>query len=60
MKASYKKSGDNYLPVIIHTTGERETRHGDQLVTIATAKKYAQIEINRRNHMQAEINRRNN
>ncbi len=50
LKATYKKSGYNYQPVILNTeTGKRETLWGDPLVTIKDAKKYAQIEINERN-----------
>lgn len=44
-KASYQKSGDNYLPVIIHEDGKKEVLQGDPLATMATAKRYAQYEI---------------
>jgi len=45
MKASYKKSLDNYLPVIVHADGRRETLYGAPLVTIKRAKEYARFEI---------------
>jgi hypothetical protein len=52
MKATYKKSGNNYLPAIkcIHS-GNVKVLYGDVLSTPATAKKYAQIEINRLNRL---------
>ena len=50
MKATYKKSGINYLPAIkcLHS-GNIIVLFGDPLVTVSAAKKYAQIEINRLN-----------
>ena len=48
MKATYRKSGFNYLPAIKYESGKVETLFGAPLGTIATAKKYAQIEINNR------------
>jgi len=48
MAPSYRKSGIDFLPVILHSTGKKEVLYGDKLATIQTAKKYAQIEINRR------------
>ena len=48
MKASYVKSGSNYLPAIIKNR-MISTLYGDPLTTISDAKKYAQIEINRIN-----------
>jgi len=48
MKATYVKSGNDYLPAIKCThSGNVRVLYGDRLATIATAKKYAQIEINR-------------
>lgn len=48
MKASYVKSGSNYLPAIIKNR-MISTLYGDPLATRSDAKKYAQIEINRIN-----------
>jgi hypothetical protein len=45
--ASYRKSGMDYLPVIADGK-KRETLFGSPLATVATAKKFAQIEINER------------
>lgn len=45
MKPSFKKSGFNFLPVIIHKDGRRETVHGEPLATAATARKYAALHI---------------
>jgi hypothetical protein len=52
MKATYVKSGLNYLPAIkcIHS-GNVRVLFGDRLVTVSDAKKYAQIEINRLNNL---------
>ena len=48
MKASYKKCGLDYLPAIKSSySGRVRVLHGDRLATVKTAKKYAQIEINR-------------
>lgn len=48
MKATYVKSGMDYLPAIKYTySGNVKVLYGDKLATIATAKEYAQIEINR-------------
>lgn len=50
MRPSYKKSGFNFLPVIIHENGRRETLNGEPLANIKTAKYYARLEIaDRRN-----------
>lgn len=48
MKATYRKSGMNYMSVILHDDGRRETLEGPPLVNIIAAKKYAQLEINDR------------
>jgi hypothetical protein len=50
MKASYKKSGDNFLPVIKHTDGRREVLYGAPLATIKRAKEYARFEMYNRNN----------
>ncbi len=56
MKATYVKSGSNYLPAIKSSySGNVKVLHGDRLTTAATAKKYAQIEINRLNKINAGI-----
>ena len=48
MKATYVKSGSNYLPAIKSSySGNVKVLFGPQVATVATAKKYAQIEINR-------------
>ena len=48
MKATYVKSGTDYLPAIkCSYSGNVKVLYGNKLATIATAKKYAQIEINR-------------
>ena len=49
MKASYVKSGTDYLPAIRYRDNNAQVLYGDRLPTIAAAKKYAQIEINRLN-----------
>ena len=50
MKATYVKSGLNYLPAIKSTySGNVKVLYGDSLPTMALAKKYAQMEINRLN-----------
>ena len=50
MKATYVKSGINYLPAIKSSySGNVKVLFGPQVATVATAKKYAQIEINRLN-----------
>ncbi|MDT8337444.1 MAG: hypothetical protein RQ856_06435 [Candidatus Izemoplasmatales bacterium] len=48
MKASATKTGDNWLPVVLHDDGKKETIPGDPLVTKGTAVKYAQLVINER------------
>jgi len=48
MKASSRKIGMNYLPVIIHLNNRKETLYGEPLVNPQTARKYAQTEINTR------------
>lgn len=54
MKATYIKSGSNYLPAIKSTySGNVKVLYGPQVATVATAKKYAQIEINRLRAMNA-------
>ena len=56
MKATYVKSGSNYLPAIKSTySGNLKVLFGSQVATVATAKKYAQIEINRLRAMNAGI-----
>lgn len=51
MNATYKTHGMGYLPVIQHSSGHREPLFGAALATANAAKKYAQIEINRRNEL---------
>jgi len=52
MKATFVKSGNDYLPAIKDTySGNVKVLYGDRLATAATAKKYAQIEINRLNNV---------
>ena len=52
MKATYVRSGSDYLPAIKSTySGNVKVLYGDRLATAATAKKYAQIEINRLNSL---------
>jgi hypothetical protein len=54
MKATYKKSGMNYMPAIKSSySGNVKVLYGDVLPTIQLAKKYAQIEINRLNKINA-------
>lgn len=54
MKATYVKSGSNYLPAIKSTySGNVKVLYWPQVATVATAKKYAQIEINRLRAMNA-------
>jgi hypothetical protein len=49
MKATFVKSGMNYIPAIkCSYSGNVKVLYGDALATAAAAKKYAQIEINRR------------
>ena len=56
MKASYKKVGFNYLPAIKSSySGNVKVLYGDQLANAKTAKKYAQIEINRLRSINAGI-----
>ena len=50
MKATYIKSGLNFLPAIKYYTGKVELLWGDALASAAAAKKYAQVEINTRNN----------
>lgn len=48
MKATFKKVGFNYLPAIKSSySGNVMVLYGDVLANAKTAKKYAQIEINR-------------
>lgn len=48
---TYVKSGMDYLPAIkCGYSGNIKVLYGDRLPTIALAKKYAQIEINRINN----------
>ena len=50
MKATFVKSGFDYLPAIkCSYSGNVKVLYGDRLATAATARKYAQIEINRLN-----------
>ena len=54
MKASFVKSGFDCLPAIKSDySGNVKVIYGDRLATAATAKKYAQIEINRLNELKA-------
>lgn len=55
MKPSSVKSGFNYLPAIKSSDGSRVILYGDSTATAATAKKCAQIEINRLNEINAGI-----
>jgi hypothetical protein len=56
MKATFVKSGFNYLPAIKSSySGNVKVLYGDQLATVAAAKKYAQIEINRLRSQNAGI-----
>ena len=45
MRASSQKAGDNFLPVIVHADGLRETVHGDPLATRKAAVRYAKLHI---------------
>ena len=48
MKATFVKSGLDYLPAIkCAYSGNVKVLYGDRLATAATARKYAQLEINR-------------
>ena len=54
MKATYVKSGINYLPAIKSIySGNVKVLYGDALPSVTAAKKYAQIEINRLRAMNA-------
>ena len=56
MKSTYVKSGSNYLPAIKSAySGNVKVLYGDRLATVAAAKKYAQIEINRLRAINAGI-----
>lgn len=55
MNAISQRSGENYYPAILHPDGRIETLAGDPLVSSATAKKYAQIEIDCRNEWEREF-----
>lgn len=56
MKPTFVKSGNNYLPAIKSTySGNVKILYGDTLPTVAAARKYAQIEINRINNINAGI-----
>ena len=56
MKATFVKIGFNYLPAIKSSySGNVKVLYGDVLATAATAKKYAQIEINRLNETRSGI-----
>jgi hypothetical protein len=48
MKASYQKTGFNFLPVIKHENRKPEVLYGAPLASKKTATKYAQIVINQR------------
>ena len=48
MKATYVKSGDNYLPAIRYNDKHVELLYGSPLATIKAAKKYAELEIQSR------------
>lgn len=43
--ASYIKSGEYFLPVIIHPDGRKEVIYGEPLINKATAIKYAELSI---------------
>ena len=45
MKATYKESCDNFLPVIKHADGRKEVLYGAPIATIKRAKEYARFEI---------------
>jgi len=47
MKATYIKSGLNFMPAIKYADNNVQIIYGPPLATITAAKKYAQIEINR-------------
>jgi len=50
MKPTFVRAGRDYLPAIkCSYSGNVKVLYGDRLATAATAKKYAQIEINRLN-----------
>lgn len=56
MRATFVKSGLNYLPAIKSSySGNVRVLYGDRLATAKTAKKYAQIEINRLSELNASI-----
>jgi hypothetical protein len=44
-RASWTRSGDNYLPVIVCPDGKRRTVWGDPLPTRALALKYARLHL---------------
>lgn len=45
MRPTFRKSGFNYLPVIDHGNGKKETIYGPPLANGITATKYAALEI---------------
>ena len=45
MKATYVKSGDNYLPAIRYSDNHTELLYGPPLATIKAARKYVELEI---------------
>jgi hypothetical protein len=49
MKATYVKSGDNYLPAIRHKDTRVERLYGPPLATVKAARHYARLEILKRN-----------
>jgi lipopolysaccharide export system protein LptA len=52
MKATFVKAGSNFLPAIKSSySGNVKVLQGDVLATAKTARKYAQIEINRLNQL---------
>jgi hypothetical protein len=55
MEATFVKSGMDFLPAIKSSSGEVRVLGGDILATIADAKKYAQIEINRVNELKRKV-----
>jgi hypothetical protein len=55
MKATFVKSGMDFLPAIKSSSGKVRVLRGDILATIADAKKYAQIEINRVDELKRKV-----
>jgi hypothetical protein len=55
MEATFVKSGMDFLPAIKSSSGKVRVLHGEAVATIANAKKYAQIEINRVNEIKRKV-----